>query len=54
MPRMGEKFTVTADLRRAGLRFKAEVEVVRIDGAFVALRYHAGADDKRKIEAYFA
>ncbi|WP_341908704.1 methyl-accepting chemotaxis protein [Ferrovibrio terrae] len=53
-PRMGEKFTVAADLRRAGLRFKAEAEVVRVDGAFVALRYQASNDDKRKIAAYFA
>lgn len=43
-----------ADLQRAGLRFKAEAEVVRVDGKFVALKYRAANDDKRKIEAYFA
>jgi len=53
-PKLGERFPVMADLQRAGLRFKAEAEVVRVDGKFVALKYRAANDDKRKIEAYFA
>ncbi|QDO96965.1 PAS domain-containing protein [Ferrovibrio terrae] len=53
-PPIGQRFPVQADLRRAGLRFKAEAEVVRIDGNFVALKYRAANDDKRKIAAYFA
>ena len=52
--RVGERFPIQAELKRAGLRFKAEAEVVRVDGDFVALRYHAANDDKRKIAAYFA
>ncbi|MEK9970465.1 MAG: methyl-accepting chemotaxis protein, partial [Ferrovibrio sp.] len=53
-PQLGQRFPVEADLRRAGLRFKAEAEVVRVDGNFVALRYRAANDDKRRIAAYFA
>jgi methyl-accepting chemotaxis protein len=54
LPPIGQRFPVRADLRRAGLRFKAEAEVVRVDGKFVALKYSAANDDKRKIAAYFA
>jgi len=53
-PAVGQRFPVEADLRRAGLRFKAEAEVVRVDGSFVALKYNAANDDKRRIAAYFA
>jgi len=53
-PQVGQRFPVEADLRRAGLRFKAEAEVIRVDGNFVALKYRAANDDKRRIEAYFA
>jgi methyl-accepting chemotaxis protein len=53
-PQVGQRFPVEADLRRAGLRFKAEAEVVRVDGNFVAMKYRAADDDKRRIAAYFA
>jgi hypothetical protein len=51
---IGTRCTVAVDVRRAGLRFTADAEVVRVDGSHVALKYQAAEADRQRIKAYFS